>query len=70
MKNLFTKHPKEVGESYFEHFAKAFGFGFKLLLISFRAFIHAIFPFFFEHSTSDKINELHKVLQERRKKDD
>ena len=69
MKNIFTKHPKEVGESYFEHFAKAFSFGVKLLLISFRAFVHAVFPFFFEHGTSEKINELNKILQERRKKD-
>ena len=67
MKNIFTKHPHKIGESYLEHFFKAMSFGFKLLFISFRVFIHAVLPFLFEHTTSDKINKLNNILQARRK---
>ena len=69
MKNIFTKHPHKVGESYFEHFFKPFSFGFQLLFIAFRAFVHAIFPFFFEYSTSAKLDKLHKTLQDRKNQD-
>ena len=67
MKNIFKDHPNSVGESYFEHFLKAFSFGIKLLLIAVRVFIHAIFPCFFEHSASDRVSKLHNVLQNRKK---
>jgi len=66
MKNIFTNHPNKVGETYFEHFLKAFGFGIKLMLISLRVFIHAIFPWCFEQSTSDRIKKLNDILQDRK----
>jgi hypothetical protein len=66
MKNIFKDHPNKVGETYFEHFLKAFGFGIKLMLISLRVFIHAIFPWCFEHSTSDRIKKLNDILQDRK----
>ena len=68
MKNFFTKHPKKIGESYFMHFIKAFTFGLSLLTISLMAFVHAFFPFFFEYSTSYKIEKLHKKLNDRNSK--
>ncbi len=68
MKNIFTKHPNKIGESYFTHFLKAIKIGFRLLFIVFRIFIHAIFPFIFEYSTSKKINDLNNELQKRIKK--
>jgi hypothetical protein len=66
MKNIFKDHPNKVGETYFEHFLKAFGFGIKLMLISLRVLIHAIFPWCFEHSTSDRIKKLNDILQDRK----
>ena len=66
MKNIFKDHPNKVGETYFEHFLKSFGFGIKLMLISLRVFIHAIFPWCFEHSTSDRIKKLNDILQDRK----
>tara|TARA_B100000902_G_scaffold377681_1_gene410155 strand:- start:350 stop:568 length:219 start_codon:yes stop_codon:yes gene_type:complete len=66
MKNIFKDHPNAVGETYFQHFFKAFTFGIKLLLIAAQAFFHAIFPWCFEHSTSDKISKLNKALQNRK----
>lgn len=58
MANPFTKHPQEVGETYVEHFQVAGGFGFTLLIIAFAAMMHAIFPFLFEKTASNKIKAL------------
>jgi len=66
MKNIFKDHPSKVGETYFEHFLKACSFGIKLLLIAVRVFIHAIFPWCFEHSASDRVSKLHDILQNRK----
>ena len=39
---LFRDHPREVGESYLEHFAASAGFGFRLLGLAGAAFAHAL----------------------------
>ena len=67
MYNPFTKHPKEVNETYFEHMCCAFKFHFTLLKLSTAALIHAIFPFLCETTASDGIKELNDCMQERRK---
>ena len=66
MKNIFNHHPNSVGETYSQHFFKACSFGIKLILIAARVFVHAIFPWCFEYSTSDRISKLHNVLQNRK----
>ena len=66
MKNIFTRHPNSIGETYFGHLIKGLGFSLKLMLISLKVFIHAIIPCFFENSASDKIAELNKLLQNRK----
>lgn len=66
MRNIFNHHPNSVGETYFQHFRKAFAFGIRLILIAFRAFIHAILPFCFEHSVSKSIRKLNDKLQLRK----
>jgi hypothetical protein len=44
LNRLFAEHPREVGESYFEHMAASSGFGFKLLKLAGCAFAHALVP--------------------------
>jgi len=66
MRNIFKDHPNAVGETYFQHFFKSCSFGIKLILIAVRAFIHAIFPWCFKHSTSNRISKLNDVLKSRR----
>ena len=66
MKNIFKEHPNSVGETYFQHFFKSFGFGIKLIFIALRAFIHAIFPWWFQYSTSERISKLNDILQRRK----
>ena len=68
MKNIFTKHPKEVNETYLEHMWCALKFSFKLECLAFCAFIHAIFPFLCETTASDGIEELNDFMKKRREK--
>tara|TARA_E500000331_G_scaffold18398_1_gene16258 strand:+ start:317 stop:526 length:210 start_codon:yes stop_codon:yes gene_type:complete len=67
MYNPFTKHPHSVGETYFEHMKKAIKYGLRIQLISLMIFVHATFPFLFEHDASDEIEKINKELQYRRK---
>ena len=68
MKNIFTKHPKEVNESYLEHMWCAMKFHCTLLRLSLCALIHGIFPFWFKTTASDGIKELNDCMQDRRNK--
>ena len=68
MHNPFTKHPNEVGETYFQHMRCALRFHFTLLKLSLCALIHSIFPFLCEKTASDGIKELNECMQKRNKK--
>ena len=54
-RRLFVEHPREVGETYFEHMAAAGGFGLKLLRLAGCAFCHAVIPGLFKTTVSDEI---------------
>jgi len=66
MANIFTKHPKEVGETYFQHLWVSLKYSFKLLLLFIFAFIHSIFPFIFKTTTSAKIIKMAEELKNRK----
>ena len=68
MYNPFTKHPKDVNETYVEHMWCAIKFAVKLECLAFCALVHAIFPFWFEHTASNGIKELNDCMQKRKKK--
>jgi len=52
---LFRDHPREVGESYFEHMAASARFGFKLTRLAGCAFVHAVAPGLHKTTVSDAI---------------
>jgi hypothetical protein len=64
-KRLFSDHPREVGESYFEHMAASGKFGFKLLRLSACAFTHALIPGVFKSTVSDEIKATARTLTHR-----
>ena len=64
--NPFTRHPHSVGETYLQHMKKAMKYGLRIQLVSLMIFIHATFPFLFEHDASDEIEKINKELQNRR----
>ena len=47
MRNPFTAHPHEVGESYLEHATFACRYGAKMTVGGLAAFMHSLFPFLF-----------------------
>ncbi len=64
---IFTKHPKSLGESYWQHFAKAVKFSYKMLLASVACFIHAWLPFLFETTATDLAKEIVDCNEERKR---
>lgn len=55
LKQLFADHPREVGESYFQHMAHSASFGFTLARLSATAFLHALVPGVHKSTVSDEI---------------
>ena len=66
MYNLFTKHPNDVNETYFEHMKCAFTFFYTLFGLSFAALVHAVFPFLFEFTASSGVKKLNDCMQDRK----
>lgn len=62
----FREHPAAVGEGYLQHFARAAGFGLCMIGAGLACIVHAVFPFWFQHTGSDSIRKLHQVLELRR----
>ena len=67
MINIFTKHPEEVGETYFEHMYNALRYSVTFLLLFFVALIHSIFPFLFTRTASCVIQEMARHIEKREK---
>lgn len=58
LKRLFVDHPREVGESYVEHFGAAAGFGLKLMRLAACAFTHAVLPGLHKTTVSDEVRRM------------
>lgn len=63
--NPFTRHPKEVGETYPEHFTAAASFGVQMIGAGVAALVHAFFPFLFMDTGSRVLRRLHGRLSRR-----
>ena len=62
MRNPFTAHPHDVGESYLEHGAFACRYGAKMTWGGIAAFLHGLFPFLFKTTGSRITRELNDTL--------
>ena len=67
MKNIFTEHPRSVGESYLVHMFSALRYALTFLVLFFIAFINAILPFLFVRTASDIVCEMSKDMECRKK---
>ena len=65
MVNIFTKHPNEVGETYFQHLFNSLRYALTFFLLVFVAFIHAVFPFIFTKTASCVIQEMSDHIKKR-----
>ena len=68
MKNIFTKHPNEVGETYFEHMYNAMRYSLTFLFLFVIDFVHAILPFLFKKTASDIVCEMSSDMECRKGK--
>jgi hypothetical protein len=66
VRNPFTAHPREVGETYFEHGLFACRYGAKMTLGGIAAFLHGLLPFLFQTTGSRITRELNATLEESR----
>ena len=62
MKNLFTDHPASVGENYFEHLLAATRFSMSLLIASLVCLVHALLPFLFVKTGSQRVTALYQRM--------
>lgn len=60
--NPFTRHPKEVGESYGEHMMTAGAFGARMVAGGLACLVHAVLPFLFVHTASRTMDNLHRRM--------
>lgn len=66
MFEAFQRHPREVGETYSEHLTQASSFGLTLMSAGAACLVHAIFPFWFERTASQRVQALHTRMASRR----
>lgn len=65
MANPFTRHPRQVGESYVEHLGTASVFGLTMMVGGLCVIVHAVLPFLFERTGSRTMDKLHKRMRGR-----
>ena len=65
---LFSNHPASVNENYFEHFASAMGFGFRMIWGGIICLVHAVVPGVCATRGSDMICELHERMVTNRRR--
>ena len=66
MRNPFTAHPRDVGETYLKHGLFACRYGVKMAAGGLAALLHGIFPFLFQATGSRITRELAATLEESR----
>ena len=64
--NVFTDHPRSVGESYWQHMGVALSFAGALALGALASLVHALFPFLCTRTGSDIVLWLHQRVMKRR----
>jgi len=64
VRNPFTAHPRDVGETYLEHGVFACRYGAKMTWGGVAAFIHGVFPFLFKTTGSRITRELTETLDQ------
>jgi hypothetical protein len=66
VRNPFTAHPREVGETYLEHGLFACRYGARMTWGGIAAFLHGLMPFLFQTTGSRITRELNATLEESR----
>jgi len=62
LENLFTDHPRSVGETYSQHLATACSFGARMVAAGGACMLHGVFPFLFVRTGSTTVRHLHDEM--------
>jgi hypothetical protein len=65
---LFRQHPTEQGTTYGGHFLRASVMACHMAKGSTALFIHAVFPFWFQSTGSDTVDQLHTEIHSKKRK--
>jgi hypothetical protein len=65
IRRLFLAHPRQAGESYFQHQRVALSFALPLFGAGLAALLHAVIPGLCETTAGDAIRRLHARLEKR-----
>jgi len=65
IQRLFTDHPRDVDETYFQHLRAASSFAAGLAVCTFCCFVHALVPGFFTTSASARVERMHERMHSR-----
>lgn len=65
IKELFTRHPEEVGESYFGHMLFALKCSGILWGLHVLCIIHAFFPFLFTRTVGNQLSKMAEEIKEK-----
>jgi uncharacterized integral membrane protein len=65
IKKIFTEHPKQTGETYFEHFCFTVKMSLHLITVSLLLFTHGLFPFLFTRTASRQIESVYLIMKSR-----
>ena len=68
MANIFTEHPKKVGETYLQHMWNALRYSATFSLLMVVSLIHSILPFLFTKTASCVIQAMASHMKEREEK--
>jgi hypothetical protein len=61
----FTDHPRQAGETYWQHMCFTVGMAVRLWVCSFLLLLHGILPFTLTHAASNRMKTCQKILAER-----
>lgn len=66
VEKLFTEHPNEAGETYFQHLGFTLAMGSRIALCGVLIIIHGIFPFLFTTTTSTQMQAIYAIMRGRK----
>ena len=64
-RRLFLSHPRQAGETYFQHQKVALSYALPLLGAGLAALVHALVPGLCERMAGDAVRRLHQRLERR-----
>jgi hypothetical protein len=62
IQELFTEHPRTVGETYGQHLMAAWSFAGSMLLGGLACAVHGLLPFLFVRTASTRIGRLYQRM--------